>query len=128
MLLNVITLGHIFSDHINQLMAIIDCFFQWLVLLYSRCRLIGSLWTMEKVIPITEWSHYLNSLFQWIGAKLWKWDLIKLPKLILLSVIPLSGAHCIIRQHISEESSCSLKILIQSWFKSQFNDFSPYFF
>ena len=28
---------------------------------YSRRRLIGSLWAMEKVIPITEWSHYPNS-------------------------------------------------------------------
>jgi hypothetical protein len=31
---------------------------------YSRRRLLGSLWAMEKVIPITERSNYPNSLFQ----------------------------------------------------------------
>ncbi len=37
---------------------------------YSRRSLIGSLWAMEKVILITEWSHYPNSLIQWMRAGL----------------------------------------------------------
>ncbi len=36
---------------------------------YSRRRLIGSLWATEEVIPITEWSNYPNSLFQWMILK-----------------------------------------------------------
>jgi hypothetical protein len=54
---------------------------------------------MEKVIPITKWSNYPNSLFQWIlELGLDKTALIDpIIRLILLSVIPLNDANSVVK-------------------------------
>jgi hypothetical protein len=69
-------------------------------LIYSRRRLIGSLWARPCLIPISEWYHLPNYLFQRSSQLSSWWDWLKVPKsdsiirLIPLSVIPLSGTHC----------------------------------
>jgi hypothetical protein len=45
---------------------------------YSGSHLLGSLWDREKLITLTQWFHYLNSLIHWVRPALGKWDLLKL--------------------------------------------------
>jgi hypothetical protein len=68
---------------------------EMITILYNVRRLIGSLWAANKVITITEWFNnptwFLFCLYVYMGPAIFDFN----KRLDLLSVIQLSGWHCI---------------------------------